>query len=96
MKHTSTVHEQVSALADGHLRDDEFAQVIEKVCTDDDLCAADVMDHIDPRVPRLAESVFNDGCATSVLVDDENGQVALGHRCDGKVTLRRSARYNSA
>jgi len=39
MKHTSTVHEQVSALADGHLRDDEFAQMIDKVCTDDELRA---------------------------------------------------------
>ena len=39
MKHTTTVHEQVSALADGHLRDDEFAQVIDKVCGNDDLRA---------------------------------------------------------
>ena len=39
MKHTTTVHEQVSALADGHLRGDEFAQTIEKVCKDDDLRA---------------------------------------------------------
>jgi sigma-E factor negative regulatory protein RseA len=37
MNKTNTVHEQVSALADGHLRGDEFAQVIGKVCTDDDL-----------------------------------------------------------
>ena len=33
MKHTNTVHEQVSALADGHLRGDEFAQVVDKVCS---------------------------------------------------------------
>jgi sigma-E factor negative regulatory protein RseA len=39
MKHTTTVHEQVSALADGHLRDDEFAQVIDKVCGSDELRA---------------------------------------------------------
>ncbi|PNG55544.1 MULTISPECIES: sigma-E factor negative regulatory protein [unclassified Variovorax] len=39
MKHTITVHEQVSALADGHLRDDEFAQMIDKVCGSDDLRA---------------------------------------------------------
>jgi sigma-E factor negative regulatory protein RseA len=39
MKHTTTVHEQVSALADGHLRDDEFAQVIDKVCSSDELRA---------------------------------------------------------
>ena len=39
MKHSTTVHEQVSALADGHLGDDEFAQVIDKVCRNDDLRA---------------------------------------------------------
>jgi sigma-E factor negative regulatory protein RseA len=39
MKHSTTVHEQVSALADGHLGDDEFAQVIDKICSDDDLRA---------------------------------------------------------
>jgi len=39
MKNTTTVHEQVSALADGHLRDDEFAQVIDKVCSSDELRA---------------------------------------------------------
>jgi len=39
MKHSSTVHEQVSALADGHLGNDEFAQVIDKVCRNDDLRA---------------------------------------------------------
>jgi sigma-E factor negative regulatory protein RseA len=39
MKHTTTVNEQVSALADGHLRDDEFAQVIDKVCSSDELRA---------------------------------------------------------
>lgn len=39
MKHTTTVHEQVSALTDGHLREDEFAQVIDKLCSDDDLRA---------------------------------------------------------
>jgi sigma-E factor negative regulatory protein RseA len=37
MNNTNTVHEQVSALADGHLQGDEFAQVIERVCTDEDL-----------------------------------------------------------
>jgi sigma-E factor negative regulatory protein RseA len=39
MKNTTTVHEQVSALADGHLRDDEFAQVIDKVCSSEELRA---------------------------------------------------------
>ncbi|MGJ7508008.1 sigma-E factor negative regulatory protein [Variovorax sp. GT1P44] len=39
MNNTNTVHEQVSALADGHLRDDEFAHVIGKVSADDDLRA---------------------------------------------------------
>ncbi|RZL88592.1 MAG: anti-sigma factor [Variovorax sp.] len=41
MKHTNTVmvHEQVSALADGHLRGDEFAQVIDRVCVDGELRA---------------------------------------------------------
>lgn len=39
MKHITMVHEQISALADGHLRDDEFAQVIDKVCGSDDLRA---------------------------------------------------------
>ncbi|MGK6309317.1 sigma-E factor negative regulatory protein [Variovorax sp. DT-64] len=39
MKHTTTVHEQVSALADGHLRDEEFARVIDEVCASDDLRA---------------------------------------------------------
>jgi sigma-E factor negative regulatory protein RseA len=39
MKHTTTVHEQVSALADGHLRDEEFAHVIDEVCRSDDLRA---------------------------------------------------------
>lgn len=35
-----TVREQVSALADGDLRGDEFAQVVGRVCADDDLRAA--------------------------------------------------------
>jgi sigma-E factor negative regulatory protein RseA len=39
MNKTNTVHEQVSALADGHLQDDEFAQVIDKLGVDDDLRA---------------------------------------------------------
>ncbi|VTU35568.1 hypothetical protein H6CHR_04478 [Variovorax sp. PBL-H6] len=39
MKHTTTVNEQVSALADGHLRDDEFAHVMDEVCGRDDLRA---------------------------------------------------------
>jgi len=39
MNNTNTVHEQVSALADGHLQDDEFAQVIDKLGVDDDLRA---------------------------------------------------------
>src|SRR4051812_15281520 len=39
MNNTNPFHEQVSALADGHLRGDEFAQVTGKVCADDDLRA---------------------------------------------------------
>jgi sigma-E factor negative regulatory protein RseA len=39
MNHTNIVREQVSALADGHLRDDEFAQVIGKISVDEDLRA---------------------------------------------------------
>ncbi|OUM03050.1 sigma-E factor negative regulatory protein [Variovorax sp. JS1663] len=39
MKNTSTVREQVSALADGHLRAEDVAQVIETICRDDDLRA---------------------------------------------------------
>jgi len=39
MNHTNTVREQVSALADGHLRDDEFAQVIGKISIDEELRA---------------------------------------------------------
>lgn len=39
MKHTSTVHEQVSALADGHLREEDVGQVIDRICADDELRA---------------------------------------------------------
>lgn len=39
MNHTNIAREQVSALADGHLRDDEFAQVIGKVGVDEELRA---------------------------------------------------------
>ena len=39
MNQRNTVQEQVSALADGHLRDDEFAQVIGRLCVDDELRA---------------------------------------------------------
>jgi sigma-E factor negative regulatory protein RseA len=39
MNHTNIVREQVSALADGHLRDEEFAQVIGKICVDEELRA---------------------------------------------------------
>lgn len=39
MNHTNIAREQVSALADGHLRDDEFAQVIGKICVDEELRA---------------------------------------------------------
>lgn len=34
---TNLVREQVSALADGHLRDDEFAQIIGRICVDEEL-----------------------------------------------------------
>lgn len=40
MKHTNTVREQVSALADGHLQGDEFAQVIGRIGVDAELRAA--------------------------------------------------------
>ncbi|WP_077002575.1 sigma-E factor negative regulatory protein [Variovorax sp. KK3] len=39
MKHTTTVHEQISALADGHLREEDLAHVIDSVCADNDLRA---------------------------------------------------------
>lgn len=39
MNHMKTVHEQVSALADGHLRGDEFAQVVGEISVDDELRA---------------------------------------------------------
>jgi len=37
---TNLVREQVSALADGHLRDDEFAQIIGRICVDEELRSA--------------------------------------------------------
>ena len=40
MMHTNKIHEQVSALADGHLQGEEFAQAVGRVCTDDELIAA--------------------------------------------------------
>ena len=40
MNQTMTVREQVSALADGHLQGDEFAQAIDKVCGDEEYRAA--------------------------------------------------------
>jgi sigma-E factor negative regulatory protein RseA len=64
MKHTSTVHEQVSALADGHLRDDEFAQVIEKVCTDDDLRATWHTYHV---VGEVLRSGVHSACSDTSL-----------------------------
>lgn len=39
MNQRNTVQEQLSALADGHLRDDEFAEMIGKVCVDPELQA---------------------------------------------------------
>ncbi|GAA4328547.1 RseA family anti-sigma factor [Variovorax defluvii] len=39
MKNTSTVHEQISALADGHLRDEDVGQVVDAICSDNDLRA---------------------------------------------------------
>ena len=39
MKHTNTVREQVSALADGHLRGEEFARVVGRIGIDDELRA---------------------------------------------------------
>ncbi len=39
MKHTSTVREQVSALADGHLRGEEFARVVGTIGLDEELRA---------------------------------------------------------
>jgi sigma-E factor negative regulatory protein RseA len=66
MKHTSTVHEQVSALADGHLRDDEFAQVIDKVCVDDDLRATWCTYHL---VGDVLRSGVHSACSdTSVFL----------------------------
>ena len=39
MNQTHTVREQVSALADGHLRGEEFAQVVGRICREDELRA---------------------------------------------------------
>jgi len=39
MKHTNTVREQVSALADGHLRGEEFARVVGSIGIDEELRA---------------------------------------------------------
>jgi sigma-E factor negative regulatory protein RseA len=39
MKQTSTVHEQISALADGHLREEDITRVIDTICGDNDLRA---------------------------------------------------------
>ncbi|MBO9652126.1 MAG: sigma-E factor negative regulatory protein [Variovorax sp.] len=39
MKHTNTVREQVSALADGHLQGEQFAQVMGRMAVDEELRA---------------------------------------------------------
>lgn len=39
MKHTNTVREQVSALADGHLRGEEFARLVGSIVADEELRA---------------------------------------------------------
>ncbi|MBT2323221.1 sigma-E factor negative regulatory protein [Variovorax paradoxus] len=62
MKQTSTVREQISALADGHLRDDEFAQVVEKVCADDDLRATWHTYHL---VGEVLRSGVHSACSDS-------------------------------
>jgi len=54
MNQRNTVHEQVSALADGHLRDDEFAEVIGKVCVDPELRATWQTYHVVGDVLRSA------------------------------------------
>ncbi|VTU39838.1 hypothetical protein H4CHR_04823 [Variovorax sp. PBS-H4] len=64
MKHTTTVNEQVSALADGHLRDDEFAQVIDEVCGSDELRATWHAYHV---VGDVLRSGVHTACSDSSL-----------------------------
>lgn len=74
MNNTNTVHEQVSALADGHLRDDEFAQVIGKVCADDDLRATWHTYHL---VGDVLRSGVHATCSdTSLFVSRLQGRLA--------------------
>lgn len=55
MNHMKTAREQVSALADGHLRDDEFAQAVGRICVDDELRASWQTYHLVGDVLRSGE-----------------------------------------
>lgn len=57
MNQTMTVREQVSALADGHLQGDEFAQAIDKVCGDEEYRAAWQAYHVVGDVLRSSANV---------------------------------------
>lgn len=57
MNQTMTVREQVSALADGHLQGDEFAQAIDKACGDEEYRAAWQAYHVVGDVLRSSSNV---------------------------------------
>ncbi|MDL9998410.1 sigma-E factor negative regulatory protein [Variovorax sp. J22P240] len=75
MNNTNTVHEQVSALADGHLQDDEFAQVIDKLGVDDDLRATWQTYHL---VGDVLRSGVHARCSdTSIFLSRLQGRLAV-------------------
>ena len=64
MNHMKTAREQVSALADGHLPDDEFAQAVGQICADDELRATWQTYHLVGDVLRSgAHSACSDSSA---------------------------------
>ncbi|MDM0018598.1 sigma-E factor negative regulatory protein [Variovorax saccharolyticus] len=64
MNQTNTVQEQVSALADGHLPEDEFAEVVGKLCVDPQLRASWQTYHLVGDVLRSgAHTVCSDSSA---------------------------------
>jgi len=64
MNQTNKVQEQVSALADGHLPDDEFAEVVGKLCVDPQLRASWQTYHLVGDVLRSgAHSACSDSAA---------------------------------
>jgi sigma-E factor negative regulatory protein RseA len=64
MNHTSTVREQVSALADGYLQGEEFAQVIGRVGSDEELRATWQTYHL---VGDVLRSGSHSACSDSVV-----------------------------